>query len=174
MTRTKEYRGKKKIVLPSSLRIPDPSLLLRNPGLLINLPRSWLSLEQDHEEGWVPKNWCLQTVVLEKMLESLLENKEIKLVNSKGNQPWIFTGKTDAKAEAPILWPPDVKKQLIGKDPDAVKDWGWEEKGVTKDEMVGWHHWLNGYGFEQTLGDSGGWESLVCCSSLGHKESDMT
>ena len=99
--------------------------------------------ELDHKEGWVPKNWCLWTVVLEKTLESPLHSKEIKPVNPKGNQPWIFIGRTDAGAEAPILWPPDVKNSLVGKDSDAGKDWRWEEKGETEDEMVGWHHWLS-------------------------------
>ena len=89
------------------------------------------------------------------------------------NQPWIFTGRTDAEAEAPVFWPPDVKSQLIGKDPDAEKDWGQEEKKVTEDEMVGWHRQLNGYEFEQTLGDSEGLESLACLSPWGHKEWDM-
>ena len=101
--------------------------------------------ELDHnKEGWVPKNWCFQTVVLEKTLESPLDCKKIKPVNSKGNQPWIFIERTDAEAEAPIRWPPDAKSQFIGKDPDAGKDWRQEEKGTTEGEMVGWHHWLNG------------------------------
>ena len=112
--------------------------------------------------------------VLEKTLESPLDCKEIKPVNPKGNQPWIFMGRTDAEAEAPILWPPDEKNWLIGEDPDAGKDWGQEEKGTTEDEMVGWHHWFNGHGFEQTLGDGEGQRSLVCCSPWGCKESDMT
>ena len=103
----------------------------------------------DNKKGWVLKNWCLRTVVLEKALESPLGCKEIKPVNPKGNQPWIFIGKTDAEAEAPILWPPDVKNWLIGKDPDAGKDWRQQEKGMTEDEMVGWHRWLNGPEFEQ-------------------------
>ena len=107
--------------------------------------------ELDHKEGGWPKNWCLWTVVLEKTLESLLDSKEIKPVNPKGNQLWIFTGRTDAEVEAPILWAPDAKSQLIGEDPDAGKDWRQEEKGMTEDEMVGWHHWLNGHEFEQTL-----------------------
>jgi len=109
-------------------------------------------------------------VVLEKPLESPLDCKEIKLVNSKGNNPWIFIGRTDA--EAPILWPPDVKNWLIAKDPDARKDWRQEEKG-TKDEMVGWHHRLDGHEFELAPGVEGH-GSLVCCSPWGHKESDMT
>ena len=96
----------------------------------------------DHKESWALKNWCSSTVVLEKTLESPLDCKEIKPVNPKGNQPWIFTGRTDAEAEAPILWPPDAKNWLIGKDPDAGKDWSQEEKGTTEDEMVRWHHHL--------------------------------
>ena len=93
-------------------------------------------------------NWCFWTLVLEKTLESPLDSKEIQTVHPKGNQPWIFIGRTDAETEAPILWPPDVKSWLTGKDPDAGKDWGQEEKGVTEDEMVVWHHWLNGHEFE--------------------------
>ena len=96
------------------------------------------------------KNWCFQIVVLEKTLKSPLDCKEIKPVNPKGNQPWIFIRRTDAEAEAPILWPPDVKSQLTGKDPDAGKDWKQEEKGTTEDEMAGRHHWLDGRQFEQT------------------------
>ena len=125
----------------------------------------------DHKEGWVPNNWCFQTVVLEKTLERPLDNKEIKPVNPKGNQPWIFIGRTDAKA--PILWPPDANGQLIGKDPDPGKDWSQEEE-VKEDDLVGWHHWLNGHEFEHTLGDSEGQGSLVCCSSWGRKESATT
>ena len=112
--------------------------------------------ELDHKEGWAPSNWCFQTVVLEKIPKSPLDCKEIKLVNPKGHQPWILTGRTDAEAEALILWSPDTKSQLTGKDPDAGKDWGQEEKRVTEDEMVGWHYWLSGHEFEQTPGDSKG------------------
>ena len=115
---------------------------------------------------------CFQIVVLEKTLESLLDSNEIKPVNPKGNQPWIFIGRTDAEAEAPIPWPPDVKSWVIGKDPDARKDWGQEEKGVTEDEMVGWHHWLNGHESEQTPGNSEAQGSLECCSPWGYQESD--
>ena len=129
--------------------------------------------ELDHKEGWMLKNWCLQIAVLEKTLESPLDYKEIKPVNSKGNQPWIFIGRTDAEAEAPILWPPDLKSWLTEKDPDAGKDWG-QEKGMTEDEIVGWHHQLTGHKFEQTARDSEGQGSLACCSLWGHKESDMT
>ena len=112
--------------------------------------------ELDYKEGWVPENWCFPTVVLEKTLESPLDSKEIKPVNSKGNRPWIFIGRTNAEAEALILWPPVAKSQLIGKDPDAGKDWGQEEEGAKDGEMVRWHHWLNGHEFEQALGEGEG------------------
>ena len=92
--------------------------------------------ELDYKEGWTPKSWCFQIVVLEKTLESPMDSKKLKPVNPKGNQPWIFTGRTDAETEAPILWSPDAKNQLTGKDPDAVKDWGWEEKGTTEDDSM--------------------------------------
>ena len=101
--------------------------------------------ELDYKESWALKNWCFWTVVLEKTLESSLDSKDIEPVNPKGNQSWIFIGRTDAEAETPILWPPAVKNWLIGKDPDAGKDWRWEEKGMTEDEMVGWYHQLNGH-----------------------------
>ena len=129
--------------------------------------------ELDHKEGWAPKSWCFWTVVLEKTLESPWHSK-IKPAHPEGNQPWIFNGRADADAEAPILWPPDVKSHFIGKDPDAGTDWRQEEKGMTEDEMVGWHHWLNGHEFEQTLGDSEGQGSLACCSPWGCKESNTT
>ena len=105
--------------------------------------------------------------MLEKTLESPLACKEIKPVNPKGNQTWIFIGRTDTEAEAPMLWPPDVKSRLIGKDPDAGKDWRQEEKGTTEDEMVGWHHWLNGHEFEQAQGVGDEQGSPVCCSPWG-------
>ena len=118
---------------------------------------------------------CFQIVVLEKTLERPLDCKEIKPVNSKGNQAWILIGRTDAEAEAPIPWPPDAKSQLIRKDPDAGKDWKQEEKGTTEDEMIGWHQKLNGQEFEQAPGGVGdGQGSLACCSSWGHQESDTT
>ena len=101
--------------------------------------------ELDNKKGWAPKNWCFWTVVLVKTLESPLDCKEIETVHAKRNLPWIFTGRTDAEAETPVLWPPDAKNWLFGKDPDAGKDWRREEKGTTKDEMVGWHHRLNGH-----------------------------
>ena len=130
--------------------------------------------ELDHKEGWGLKNWWFQTVVLEKALESPLDSKKIKPVNPEGNQPWIFIGRTVAEAEAPVLWPPVVKSQLIGKDLDGGKDWGQEEKKETEDAMVGWHHQLNGHEFELTLGNSEGHGDLACCSPWGHKEPDMT
>ena len=129
--------------------------------------------ELDYKEGWVYKNFCFRTVVLENTFESHLDCKEIKLVNSKGNQSWIFIGSTDAEAETPILWPPDVKNWLIGKDPDAGKDWRKEEKRTTEDEMVGWHHGLNGHESEQALGDGEGQGCLACCNPWGHRELDM-
>ena len=113
-------------------------------------------------------------MVLEKTLESLLGSKKIKPVNPKGNQPWIFIGRTGAEAEVPALWPPDTKSQQTGEDPDAGKDWGQEEKGTTEDEMFGFHHRLKGHGFEKTLQDSEGQGNLACCSPQSCKESDTT
>ena len=127
--------------------------------------------ELHHKEGWATKNQCLQTVVLEKTLESPLDCKEIQPVNPKGNQSWIFIGRTNA--EASILWPPDVKSWLTGKDPDAGKNWGQEENGEAEDETVGWHHWLDGQESEQTLGESEGQGSLVCCSPWGHSQTRL-
>ena len=128
--------------------------------------------ELDHKESWVQKSWCFWTVVLEKTLESPFVCKEIQPVHPKENQPWIFIGRTDAKAATPKLWPPDLKNWLIGKGPDAGKDWRWEGKGMTQDEMVGWHHRLDGHEFEQAPGVGDGQGSLACCSPWGHKESD--
>ena len=129
--------------------------------------------ELDCKETWAPKNCCFWTMVLEK-IKSPLDYKEIKPVHPKGNQSWIFIGRTDAKAEAPTLWPSDAKNWLSGKDPDAGEDWRQEEKGVTEDEMVGWHHWLNGHEFEQAPGVCNGQRSLACCTPCGGKEWDMT
>ena len=120
------------------------------------------------------KNWCFWIVVLEKTLESPLNCKKIKLVNPKGNQSWIFIGRTDTEVEAPILWPPHAKSWLIGKDLDAGRDWGQEEKGKTEDEMVGWHHQLNEHEFGWTPGVGDGQGGLVCSGSWDCKESDMT
>ena len=129
--------------------------------------------ELDYKESWALKNWCFWTVVLEKTLESPLDCEEIKPVHPKGNQSWIFIGRTDAEAETPILWPPDVKNWLLGKDSDAGKDWR-QEKGTTEDEMVVWHHRLDGHEFEQALGVGNGQGSLARCSPWGCQESDMT
>ena len=120
--------------------------------------------ELNHKESWAPKNWRFQTVVLEQTLETPLNSKEIKPVHRKGNQPWIFIGRTNAEAETPILWPLDARSWLIRKDPDAWKDWRWEEKRVKEDEMVGWHHWLNGHEFEQLwemVKDREAWHAAV-------------
>ena len=120
--------------------------------------------ELDHREGWAPKNWCFWTVVLEKALESPLDSREIQPVDPKGDQSWVFVGRTDVEAETPVLWPPDAKSWLIWKDPDAGKDWGQEEKRTTEDKMVGWHHQLNGHGFGWTPGVGDGQGGLACCS----------
>ena len=130
--------------------------------------------ELNYKESWVPKNWCFWTVVLEKTLESPLDCKEIQPVHSKGSQSWILIGRTDAEAETPILWPPFGKNWLIGKDCDAGKDWKQEEKGTTEEEMVGWHHQLDGHEFEQALGVVDGQGSLAYCSPWGCEELDMT
>ena len=130
--------------------------------------------ELDYKESWAPKNWCFWTVVLEKTLESPLDSKEIQQIHPKGDQSWVFIGRTDAEAETPILWPPDGKSWLTGKNPDAGKDWGQEEKGTSEDEMAGWYRWLDEHEFEQTpraVDEQGG---LACCDSRGRKESDMT
>ena len=129
---------------------------------------SWTIKKAEHWRIDAFKLWCW------KRLDNPLDSKEIKAVNPKGNQPWIFIGRTGAEDEAPILWPPDAKSRLIRKDPDAGKDWGQEEKRATEDEMVGWHHWLNGHKFEQTQGDSEGQGNLAYCSSWGCRESETT
>ena len=128
--------------------------------------------ELDCKESCALKKWCFWTVMLEKTLENPLDCKEIQPVHPKGNQSWIFIGRTDAEAEAPILWPPDAKNWLIGKDPDAGKNRRWEEKGMTEDELSGWHHWLNGHEFEQVLGVGDEQGSLSCCGPWSCKESD--
>ena len=127
----------------------------------------------DHKESWTWKNWYFWTVVLEKTLWSPLDRKEIKPINPKGNQPWIFIGRTDAEAETPILQPRDAKNWLIWKDPNTRKDWRREEKGTKEDEMIGWHYQLDGHEFEQALGVGDGQGSLACCSPWGCKEPDM-
>ena len=142
-------------------------------GYSFSSGRVWM-WELDNKESWVLKNWCFWTVVLEKILESPLDCKEIQPVLPKGDQSWVFIGRTDAEAETPILWLPDAKSWLIWKDPDAGKDWWQEEKGMRKDEMAGWHHQLNGHGFGWTPGVGDGQEGLACCGSWGHKELDTT
>ena len=129
--------------------------------------------ELGYKESWTLKYWCFWTVVLEKILESPLDCKEVKLVHPKGNQSWIFIGRTDADAETPVFWPSDVKSWLIWNDPDVGKDWRQEEKGTTEDEMARWHHRLNDE-FEWTLGVGDGQGGLACCGSWGCRESDTT
>ena len=126
--------------------------------------------ELDYKESWALKNWCFWTVVLEKTLESPLDCKKIQPVHSKGDQSWVFIGRTDAEAETPILWPPHVKSWLIGKDSDAGKNWGQEEKGTTEDEMAGWHHQLDAHESGWTPGVGDGQGALACFDSWGRKE----
>ena len=130
--------------------------------------------ELDYKESWALRNWCFWAVVLEKTLVCPLDCKEIKPVNPKGNQSWIFIGSPDAEDETPVLWPPDAKNWLTGKDPGAGKDWRWEDKGMTKDEMAGWHCWLDGHEFEQTREVGDGQGSLACCSPWGCKKLNIT
>ena len=130
--------------------------------------------ELDYKENWAQKNWCFWAVVLEKTLESPLNCKEIQPVHPKGDQSWVFIGRTDVDAETPTLWPPDVKIWLIGKDPDAGKVLGQEEKGTTEDDIVGWHHRRDGHEFGWTLGVGDGQGGLACCGSWCCKESDST
>ena len=165
MTKLDSILKSRDITLPTKVHLVKAMVF---PGVMYG----WM-WELDHKKGWAWKNWCFWTVVLEKTLKSPLDCKEIKPVNSKGNQSWKFTRRTDAKAKTPILWPHDAKNRLIGKDPDAGKDWK-QEKGTTEDEIVGWHHQLNRHEFEQDLGVGDGQGSLACCSLWGHKESDMT
>ena len=146
---------------------------LSSQGYGFSSSHVWMC-QLDYKESWAPKNWCFWTVVLEKTLESPVDCKEIQLVYPKGDQSWVFTGRMDVEAETPILWPPDAKNWLIWKGPDAGKDWGQEEKGMTEDEMVGWYHRLNGHGFGWTPGVGDGQGGLECCCSWGRKESDMT
>ena len=145
---------------------------LSSQGYGFSSSHVWL-WELDYEESWELKNWCFWTVVLEKILESPLDCKEIQPVHSKGDQSWVIIGRTDAEAETLILWPPHAK-WLIGKDPDAGRDLGQEEKGTTEDEMAGWHHLLDGHDFEWTPGVGDGQGGLACCNSWGRKESDTT
>ena len=129
---------------------------------------SWIVKKAEHRRIDAFELWCWRRLL------SPLDCKEIQPVHLKGNKSLIFTGRTDVEAETPILWPPDGKNRLTGKDPDAGKDWRWKKKGMTEDEMIGWHHWLNGHEFEQTPEVGYGQGSLACCSPWGHKELDMT
>ena len=130
--------------------------------------------ELDCEESWAPKTWCFWTVVLEKTLESPLDCEVNQPVHSKGDQPWVFFGRTDAKAETPVLWPPHAKSWLIGKDSDAGRDWGQEGKATTEDEMAGWYQWLGGREFEWTLGVDDGQGSLACCNGVAKSRTRLS
>ena len=167
----KSYDQPRQHIKSRDITLPTKVCLVK--AMVFSSSHVWM-WELDYKESWVPKNWCFWTVVLEKTLESPLDCKEIQLVHPKGSQSWIFTGRTDAEAEAPILWPPDVKSWLIGKDPDAGKDWRQEEKGTTEDEIVGWHHLHDGHEFEKIQGVGDGQGRPACCHPWGHKESDMT
>ena len=155
----------------NKLRTWHPAPLLHGNGLPSGHVQLW---ELDHKEGRALKNWCLWTVVLEKTLESTLDSKEIKPVNLKGNQPWILVGRTDAEAETLVFWSSDVNSWLLGKVPDAGKDWRQKEQRASEDEMAGWHHWCNGHELGQTSGDGEGQGGLACCSSWGCKKSETT
>ena len=163
MTNLDNILKSREITLPTKLHLVK--------AMVFSNGHVWM-WELDYKESWVPVNWCFWTVVLEKTLESPLDCKEIQPVNPKGNQFWLFIGRTDAEAETPILWLCDEKNRLIWKDPDAGKDWRWEEKGKTDNEMVGWHHRLDGHEFEQAPGVGDGQASLARCSPWGRKESD--
>ena len=167
MTNLDSILKSRDITLPTKLHIVKAMVFSRS--------YVWI-WEMDHKESWALKNWCFWTVALEKTLESPLDYKEMQPVHPQGNQSWIFIGRTDAEAETPILWPPDGKNWLIGKDPNAGKDWRWEEKGMTEYEMVGWHHQFpnHRHGFEWTLGVGDGQGGLHATSPWGRKESDKT
>ena len=169
------FLGRKAMTnLDSILKSRDITLLTKVHLVFgFSISHVWM-WELDYKESWALRNRCFWTEVLEKILASPLDCKEIQPVHPKGNQSWIFIGRTDAEAESPILWPPDAKNWLIGKDPDAGKDWRWEEKGKTEDEMIGCHPWRDGHEFEQALGVGDGQGSLVCCSPWNCKELDTT
>ena len=170
MTNLDSILKSRDITLPTNVRLVKAMVF----PVVMHGCESWCSVMLGFcEESWVPKNWCFWTVVLEKTLESPLDCKEIQPIHPKGDQSWVFIGGSNIEAETPILWPPDAS-WLIWKDPNAGKDWGREEKGMTDEEMVGWHYQLEGHGFEWTPGVGDGQGGLVCCSSWGRKESDMT
>ena len=156
----------------SILKSRDITLLF-SKGYGFSSSQAWMQ-ELDYKESWAPKNWCFWTAVLGKTCEGPLDCKETKPVNPKGNHPWVFIGRTDAEAGAVILWPPDTKNWLIGKDPGGGKNWRQEEKGVTEDEVIWWYHWLNGHEFEQAPGVDDRQGNLACCSPGVCKESNMT
>ena len=167
MTNLDSILKSRDIILPTKVHLAEAMVF---PVVMYGCESSTIN-----NESWTLKNWCFWTMVLEKTIESPLDWKEIQPVHPKGNQSWIFIGRTDAEAEAPILFPiPDAKNWHIGKDPDAGKDWGQVEKGTTEDEMGGWHHQLNGHGFGWTQGVGDGQGGLACCGSWGCKESDTT
>ena len=164
----------RKVMTSLESRLKSRDITLSTKVHLVKASSHVWMWQLDYKESWMLKNWCFCIVVLEKTLESPLDSKQIQPVYPKGNQSWTFIGRTDAGAETPILWPPDGKSWLIWKDPDAGKDWGREEEGMTEDEMVGWHHQLEGHEFEQAPGVGDGQGSLACCSPWGCKESDVT
>ena len=161
--------------LDGILKSRDITLLIgpSSQGYRFSSGHVWM-WELDCEESWAPNNWFFWTVVLVKTLESPLDCKEIQSVHSKGDKSWVFIGRTDAKAETAILWPPDAKNWLIGKDPDTGRDWVQEENGMTEDEMAGWHHWLYGHAFDWTLEVGDGQGRLACCDSWDCNELDTT
>ena len=160
----KSYNKPRQGIRKQRHRFADKDLYSQSYGFSSSHVQMW---ELDHKEGWALKNWCFWTMVLETTLEIPLDCKEIQPVHPKGNQSWIFIGRTDAEAKTPVLWPPDAKNWLLGKDPDAGKDWRQEDKRTTEDEMVRWHHWLDGPEFEQAPGVGDG---LASCSQWGRKE----
>ena len=171
MTNLDSVLKSRDITLPAKIRIVKAMAIVKTTRLPSGHVWLW---DLDCKEGRMSKNWCLQTVVLEKTSESPLDSKEIKPANLKGNQPWILIGRTDAKAETPEFWSSDANSWLSGKVPDAGKDWGHKEKTALEDETAEWYHWCNGHELGQTLGAGEGQGRLACCSPWGHKESDMS
>ena len=166
MTKLDSILKSRDITLPTKVRLVKAMVFPSHSHV-------WM-WDLDYKESWALKNWCFWIVVLEKTLESPLDFREVQPIHSKGNQSWIFIGRTDVEAETPVLWASLAKNWLIGKDSDSGKDWGQEEKGTTEDKVVEWHHWLDGHELEQALGVSDGQWSLVYCSPWGCKVLDMT